>query len=126
MGRDFHAAAGIDVPFDAASFASLCERLIGDENALVLIADGGMLAALCFPIYFNANALVVQELFWWVDPAKRGNGIARKMLKEAERWAREKGAVAMHMIALASNESVGEMYERHGYKPLERVYVRSL
>mgnify|MGYP000894854066 CR=1 len=126
MGRAFHAAAKLDIEFDDSTFRDLCAQLIEADGALLLIDDGAMLAALCFPIYFNASALVAQELFWWVDPDKRGAGI--RLLQRAEQWAKEKGAVTLQMIALdeLSGESVGRLYERRGYRPLERSYVRNL
>lgn len=128
MGHAFHTAAKLPVEYHEPSFRSVCERLMADERSLLLMVPGGMLAAMAFPYYFNSAVLTAQELFWWVDPEVRGHGIAGELLREAENWAREKGAKTMQMISLAEldGEAIGRMYERHGYVPLERSYLKVL
>lgn len=101
--------------------------LLGDSEVgtvFVLELRGvvvGMIGLLLFqhPI---AGEPTVAELFWWVEPEYRGGGI--RLLKRAEQWARDQGAVKMHMIA--PTPDIGQMYERLGYEPIEVSYQRTL
>jgi ribosomal protein S18 acetylase RimI-like enzyme len=50
-----------------------------------------------------------------VLPSHRGRGIAEQMLAEAERLARERGAVKMTLEVLSGNASAKRLYERIGF-----------
>jgi len=51
-----------------------------------------------------------------VLPSHRGRGIAETMLAEAERLARERGAVKMTLEVLSGNVSALKLYRRVGYE----------
>jgi GNAT superfamily N-acetyltransferase len=102
-------------------------NMLGDSDVghvFVLELEGlvvGMIGLLLFPHPISGD-LTVSELFWWVEPEHRGRGI--RLLKRAEQWARDHGAVKMHMIA--PSDDVGQMYLRLGYEMLETNYQRVL
>ncbi|GLS14285.1 GNAT family N-acetyltransferase [Hydrogenophaga electricum] len=50
-----------------------------------------------------------------VMASHRGRGIAEAMLREAERIARERGAVKMTLEVLSGNEPAMRLYQRIGY-----------
>lgn len=105
--------------------ATLCQQLI-DGTGVILVLDGGsgpvgMIGLYCAP-HFLSGDLSVGEVFWWVDPDQRGQGV--RLMRAAETWARERGAVAMQMVA--PDDRVGALYQRLGYQPVERTYLRVL
>jgi GNAT superfamily N-acetyltransferase len=102
----------------------LSELVIAQEGCLLSERDGkvcGMIAVYLFP-HFISGELIAGEVVWWVEPEYRGEGI--KLVREAERRARAKGAVKMQMIA--PTEQVARIYERIGYDYIESAYQRDL
>lgn len=81
----------------------------------------GMLGYVIFP-HFLSGELVAGEVFWWVEPEERGEGV--KLLRAAEARAKDFGAVSMQMIA--PNDRVAGLYERLGYRRVETSFQRPL
>jgi GNAT superfamily N-acetyltransferase len=103
-----------DTPGMLASAIFVLER----EGAVV-----GMIGLAVLP-HFMSGEVIGSEMFWWVEPdARKGIGGVR-LLKRAESWAKDHGAVRMHMIA--PNAAVAKFYEAVGYHALEVAYERSL
>ncbi len=128
MGRRFYEASGYSdvTEFDPESLRVTYEALITSESAVVLVAEGAMAAALIYPFYFNASHKTAQEMFWWVDPDKRG--IGTKLFDALMAGVKAKGAQSLSMIALErlTPEKVGGIYERRGFRPSERSYIKKL
>lgn len=131
MGAAFHAASGLAeiATFEREDFAATLRNMIDAEPAILLVAEGddiiGMAGALVFPFYFNALHKTAQEVFWYVDPAARGNvGVA--LLDGLEQAAREKGCESMIMIELDRLRPVSALYERRGYSRAEHSWIRRL
>ena len=118
MGRQFFAESGY------ADFGEYNEELTGQvigsciDNQTLLIADGGMIGFVLFPIYVTGTP-AAQELFWWVDHDKRGTRLGLDLLRTAEAQAKKLGAEVMIMLCLdrLSGGRVGKLYERLGYEP---------
>lgn len=128
MSALFVPTLGIDVPFDEVSCMATFTNLLANENAILLIAPGGMLGGLTYPHFFNQNRWIAQELFYWVDIEHRGNGTARLLLDAFETWAKVKGAHLISLIALDAQrpQAVGELYRRRGYQAMEHSYFKPL
>jgi GNAT superfamily N-acetyltransferase len=114
------------VTVNPEQMAATVQMLIATPIGAAFVSDQagelvGMIGLIAFqhPI---SGELTVSELFWWVEPEHRGHGV--RLLKRAERWAREIGAEKVHMIAPTSQ--VGAIYERLGYEFLEMGYQRAL
>jgi GNAT superfamily N-acetyltransferase len=104
--------------------AHLAKHLITLETGLVLVAERsgrvvGMIGMLIFP-HVLSGELCGGELFWWVDPEARGVGL--RLLRRAETWAIDRGAVRLQMVA--PTPDVGALYERLGYAFVETAYSR--
>ena len=54
-----------------------------------------------------------------VDPARRGSGVGRRMMREAERWLLERGAVKINLMVRHDNAAALGFYERLGYEDAE-------
>ena len=130
MGRRFitETAYAPHIPVNADKMRELAENLISSNDGLLLVWDdgargmSGMLGALVFEHPMSGEK-VCSEMFWWVNPESRGT-VGMKMLRYMEKWAVDRGAVKMMMIA--PNERVGRFYERVGYERIETSYQRSL
>ena len=55
-----------------------------------------------------------------VFPTSRNRGIGSKMLQAAEKRAQGRGAGEMSLICFAENTGARRLYERHGYKVVDR------
>lgn len=125
MGEEFADDAGVTdwVEWDPASVTELLEFIIDNENAIALVSDNAMFGGFIFPHEFNNKVMVFKEVFW---RSKGGGGV--KMLKKAEKWAKDKGAKMSGMFTPIKMDpiGVGKLYERLGYQATERIYMRAL
>ena len=88
----------------------------------------GVTAGLLFPLYFNHNYKVTQELWWWVEEEYRGSKAGNLMYNALENWAKEKEANAMFMIALEDQkvDAMVKVYKRKGFVGTERTFIKEL
>lgn len=100
---------------------SACELFVAGTQALI-----GIAGVMTYPMYFNTSHLAAQELFWWVDPAHRGGTAGVRMLLTMEQWARDRGCKTLTMVCLPIDSPAERIYERMGYAPSERSFIRSL
>lgn len=98
----------------------------------IWVAEGengvcGVVGGISYPLYFSGD-IVVQELFWWVDPESRRTDAGKLLYRALEDWAKETGAVALSMIAIENGkaQSVGKIYERLGFTATEHAYLKGL
>ena len=135
FGRNFHNSTPIkdEIPFDVNSLADFIANSYDSETVRIWVAEVngelvGSCAATIYPMYFNYNGLVSQELWWWLEPKARGSGAGKALYNAIEDWSREKGAIVLFMIALNNDtvETMGKLYARSGFKPMERTFVKRL
>jgi len=106
--------------------AIVAGNLIGHESGAILVLerDGilvGMIGLVC-TLHFLSGEMYAGEVFWWVTPGQRGDGV--RLLRAAESWAIEHGAKALQMIA--PTERVGQFYDRMGFTRTEISYQKEL
>ena len=121
------------VPFDREGTAAFVEKALDNPDMLILVAEDagkiiGITGALLYPMYFNPAKLVAQELWWYLTPETRGGPTSKMLFQTIEKWAKDKGAEAMFMIALADArvDTMAKVYKRNGYTPAERTYMKGL
>jgi GNAT superfamily N-acetyltransferase len=128
MGYAFWQQTGAThIPWDVVSVEQLVQRLIEDENSLLLMAGTvGMTAAIVYPHYWNNAYIVGQEVFWWIDPEYRRTKLGLELFRALEQWAKER-AHSFTMIALETSqpERMARFYQASGYKPLEIHFTRT-
>ena len=129
MGKSF---------FDVSGYGQLTDFNYKDTEIILislieqdsLLTDGknGMIGFLVFPMFMNSAYTLSQELFWWVDEDVRNTGVGIKILRDAERLAKEKGATTMMMLSIddLNGDSINKLYKKLGYRERERTYMRSL
>ena len=129
MSQAFFNVSGYsDITTLDADDAEIILTSLIESNTLLTDGESAMLGFMVFPMYFNHNTTMAQELFWWVDEDKRKSGVGLKLLRAAEKQAKELGAESMMMISIADldGEKVNKLYKAMGYKPQESIFMRVL
>lgn len=128
MGRRFLAEAEYQgvIAENPAQMDALAGRLIDGYDSVILVTEDmsgpvGMIGLLAYRHLLSGEP-VAGEVFWWVEPERRRDGV--RLLRAAEQWARDSGAVFLQMIA--PNDRVGRFYEAVGYQKVETSYQRTL
>ncbi len=89
----------------------------------------GMLAAALYVQPFSGESIGA-EIVWWMNPDARGGRTAIRLLREAERWAKDRGATTFQMMAPVGKTGtileLGRLYEALHYEPIETHYQRRL
>lgn len=126
MGRRFADAADLDAlsGYDEASVKALFEYLIDDEQGVLIVMDGGAAGAIVHPALFNRSHTTASELFWWVDPDKRGNGIRLFLALEKATAAKGAGSMQMTTIVGLDDGALSQFYERRGYRATDRNFLK--
>jgi len=106
--------------------AVVATNLIEHESGTVLVLERegvlvGMIGIVC-TLHFLSGEMYAGEVFWWVTPGQRGDGV--RLLRAAESWAIQHGAKTLQMIA--PTERVGQFYDRMGFARMETSYQKEL
>ncbi len=106
----------------------LYKLLIDNPQARIIVSESegkvtGLFAFIIFPHYYSGE-ITAGEIIWYVEPEYRVGGIGLKLLREAERLAREAGAVRIQLTA--PTEALSAMYKRCGYHQVEVSFQRKL
>lgn len=113
------------IAIDPARVAETVRTLVAGSGAIFVAqrAGGDLVGMIALTVYDHpfSGDRVVSELAWWVEPGNRGR-VGLWLLKRAEQWANEVGAVWLQMIA--PTPEVEQMYERLAFVPIERSYQR--
>lgn len=135
LAREFVASLPITpiVGVNDEGIINFLARALDNDDVFVWLAEQngeviGICGAMVYPLYFNPEHTVVQELWWWLTPKARGGVAAKKLFRALEDWAAKKGASALFMIALDSQngERVSQFYTRSGFEPMERIFVKEV
>jgi GNAT superfamily N-acetyltransferase len=59
----------------------------------------------------------MQLLAMWVDPDYRRRGVARALMNQAVRWARDRQAREVILWVADQNGAAGRLYEQMGFRP---------
>lgn len=128
--RDFYAASRWLGRFDPERFRAIWTQLLASDMSVIFIAiEEGEIAGTIGGIIYQeiyGDRLIAEEFFWFVRPASRGAGVA--LYRHFEKWARERGAAAIHMAHLfdVMPEKVARFYLRTGFQPVEMRYQKDL
>ena len=98
------------------------------ETQLVLVADvgegmlGGFLEASIRPFVEDCHSDHVGYLEgWFVESESRRQGIGRRLVSEAENWARQRGAIEMASDAEIGNDLSLKAHQTLGYEETSRL-----
>lgn len=121
LGKRFADDAGVtdQVGWDDAAVESLLRLMISDH--ILLRGEQSIIGGLIFPHPFSGR-IIFQEMFW----RSEGGGEGVKLLAEVERLAKAKGAERSLMLAVHTMPGAERIYERRGYAPAERTFIKEL
>lgn len=114
-------SGGQSAPLSAEALANLVPGLRNHTSAFVLLAVSAgqrVGAAVCvwgFSTFAGRPSLNIHDLVVHTD--HRSRGIGTKLLAEAERRARERGACKLTLEVLDTNSQAKQLYERLGFGP---------
>jgi GNAT superfamily N-acetyltransferase len=130
----FHANAPIStvIKFDPEGCYSFLLNSLDNSDVCLFVCENeskeiiGVTAAVAYPMYFNPNAFVAQELWWWIEPEHRGSGAGKLLYNSLESWAKDKNLNSLFMIALEDRniDTMLKIYKQKGYTPLERIFIK--
>ena len=84
----------------------------GSHNVVAL--DGGRPSGMASGIP-EGDAVYLRSM--WVSPAARGRGVADRLIREVERWARETRAGELRLCVIPGNHRAIACYRRNGFRP---------
>jgi GNAT superfamily N-acetyltransferase len=126
MGQRFRSESSYSkyLAENPARMTELGHTLLAKDGLLLAERDGETVGMLGFIVHshFISGELVAGEVFWWMEPEFRGEGL--KLLEETKRRARLAGAKYLHMIA--PNERVSRLYRHLGFEFVEATHQISL
>lgn len=104
------------------------ERLAGDANARVLVADSGGetigVATVHVRHTINHAAPLAQLTLLVVDETRRSRGVGRALVEAAERWAHERGCHRIVVTTALQRAAAHAFYEGVGYRHTGRRYAK--
>ena len=130
MGARFISETGYrnHLAINSTALADLMLKLIDATAGVIFVSemDGKTVGMIGAHVYMHPMSWesVGAETFWWVEPEARGKGSGIRLLKKAEAWADDKGAVRMQMVA--PNEKVAKVYAALGYTKIEEQYQKDI
>ena len=102
--------------WDERRAAVALEQAITSPDSVVLVADAGeALVGFC-TAYFELHSVRFGNRVWVedlaVDPARRSEGIGKRLLDAAKDWARERGATHLELDSAETRPDAHRFYER--------------
>ena len=125
-------AAELGYPATPEEMRRRWARVSRDQRARVLVATLGAASAVVglgtvhLLSTIHADTEVAQLTTLVVSERVRGSGVGRRLVAEAERWARERGAARIVVTTALHRGGAHAFYERLGYAFTGRRYVRAL
>jgi ribosomal protein S18 acetylase RimI-like enzyme len=90
-------------------------RWLGHRRCAFLVCDEGERLCGYILVIRRRGTLLARMYSLAVDPACRGRGIAQQLVEQAEREARDAGALYMRLEVAEDNEGAISLYEKLGY-----------
>lgn len=120
MGQKFADRAGLSehCGYDPESMAKTFEAMIEGEAFCLFIGEHGAIGGMKAPHPFNHAKQMADELFWWSEGRE-----GMRLLDAYEQWSGD-AMIRMTTLEAVNPDRMGKFYQRRGYRPLERVFVK--
>ena len=108
------------------------KSFIPENNFGVFVAENGGIIGIAgvfvIPYFFNANELIGQEIFWWVDPPFRGTRAGIKLYKAMLDYTTARGGRISSMGSLEELDHKGldKFYINRGFKRTDHNYMKRI
>lgn len=94
----------------------VAEAAVGDEKTLFVAEEDGRWLGVVGG-FARVDPLEVQLISMWVDPAARGRGVARDLIRSVARWALGRGSARVVLFVQEANAPARQLYARAGFRP---------
>jgi hypothetical protein len=132
MAKNFHSAS----PYSREAFSEekcydlFQNYLSGDKTSMIIIlaedtSPFGMIIGIKSELPFS-RSVVCTELAWWVDEDKRKTRDSLLLFKAYEDWSRRVGGNLSAVAMLEGVTDLSSFYERSGYSPAEKTYLKEI
>jgi len=111
-------ATQLGYPSSEAQLAERIPHVLGLDDAAAMVAEDAGAVVAWIHVELRRTLVADQEaqvMALVVDERCRGRGIGAALMSEAERWARERGAVKLRVGSRTTREGAHRFYEREGY-----------
>lgn len=126
-----HGAETIGGEFDDSHYETVLGRILeSGDGAMLLIDDGGeIVGGICFAVQVAmlTGRKVARQVFWYMEPSRRGSIMAARLVIEAEKKAAEMGCDQISMPVLPTMPAKSRQYFiGRGYVEIETTYRKKL
>lgn len=114
-------------PVTPSVIAARLARFSSDDSRVIVAdADGIVIGFIAFHVIprFEHDDVAVRILALVVDPGARARGVGRRLIKETERIATERGAAFVEVTAGHHRPDARRLYESLGYDAGLTAYLR--
>ncbi|MBM7602486.1 GNAT superfamily N-acetyltransferase [Metabacillus crassostreae] len=124
--------AELGYPTSVDSFRTRFNAILTNQNYYTLVAelDGKLvgMAGLCIGLFYEYDGSYVRIVAFVVETTYRRKGIGKRLIHEAEIWARKQGAIAIGLNSGNREErkSAHQFYLNMGYKDNSIGFSKSL
>jgi len=111
-------ATQLGYPSSEAQLAERIPHVLGLGDAAAMVAEDAGAVVAWIHVELRRTLVADQEaqvMALVVDERCRGRRIGAALMSEAERWARERGAVKLRVGSRTTREGAHRFYEREGY-----------
>ncbi len=127
----FDSTVSPDFPLTNEGEEELRKCIDGDFSAIFSAeTEGGIIGYLAASVQLAENFRNIKYVCelgsLWIDEEYRGKGIGKALVKEFEKWCREKNARKLSVSASAGNERAIEFYRKEGFEDYELILEKPL
>ena len=91
------------------------EASVGEDKTLFVAEEGetwlGVVGA-----FARVNAREVQLISMWVDPAARGRGVARDLIRAVATWTQARNSMRVVLFVQEANAPARRLYQQAGFR----------
>jgi len=124
MGGHFHAASPYSglIRYEPGDVRDFLAGLFNSGGGAVFIDRKAMCGGMIAPLYFNAEARIAVELFWYAK------GPGRAVREAFERWAVQEKAELIQMSCLVDDreKAMRRLFKQQGYAAKELSLIKEI
>jgi len=121
-------------PSDTAEIPQRLERMATRPGTTVIVAEENGRVVGCVSIHLFYSLHTSEPNAWLtavvVDEDSRGRGVGAEMVKRAEVWAIQNGALRISLTSALHRKEAHEFYKAHGYEQtgvrLAKIFAKTL
>ena len=105
-------------------WTSVFRKSIEAKDSIIFIAEynngpsGFIMGKITRPFFEESKIKNIGYVhLCWVDPDARNKGLARSLVREIEKWFKEKGIIYVDLNFMVGNIEAEEMWDKLGYTP---------